>query len=121
MSEIRESKDLSCAAFGECQAHKYVMSLIDETKVMAKELHRGQEEISKAIIMLTENQKELRRMSERWDYVIKELKDKDAKQDTEITRNSDFVNKAVGVIGSISLVAVVASAVTAIVSFLFKL
>lgn len=98
----------------ECQAHAHVMSLITETREANKNLEKGIHDLKEAIIMLTHNQEELRRLNARWDIMFNKLEAKNLSQDTEIMKNTMFVNKAMGVVGAISFLAFIVSAVSAI-------
>lgn len=103
-----------------CQAHDYMMELIKELRGMSDVLMTGQNDIKANVIKLSENLLEMRRVNERMDLIVKELKETDAKAEAKILKNSDFVNKAVGVIGAISIVAVLASAITGIVTLIIN-
>ena len=104
----------------ECQAHTYVMDLIVRLDETQEKLMDGQADIKGNLVKLTENLFEIQRLNTRFDQMMGELKEKDASQDIKIDQNSAFVNKAIGVVGAISLIAVCSSAVTAVLSFLFK-
>lgn len=121
-----ESRDFHCPETGaacnitECAAHKYVMEILTDTKALANDLSTGQRNIEKAIIMLTENQSEMRRMGERWDAVIGKLEAKDLSQDAEIFKNQSYINRAIGAVASVSFLSIIISSISALFLFLFK-
>lgn len=110
---------ISCG-LNECVAHRYVMQLIEDTKELTKELARGQADLREVIAHLVESQGELRRVGDRLDYVIRELKEENLRRDAEIMKNRAFVDKAVGVIGSLSIISAVGSAILGLLHFISK-
>lgn len=103
-----------------CEVHENTMALIAKLDNFQVKLMEGQMEIKENLIRLTENILEMKRLNQRFDDMARELKVKDEKQDKEIHQNSAFVNKALGVVGSISIIAVIATGLMAILTYLFK-
>ena len=104
----------------ECQAHRYVMQLIDETRSTVRAQQDTVFRLDKSIAILTANQTELAKLSARWDHIVCKLEDKDKAQDSLIASNTNFTNKALGTIGSISFIAFIASVVTGVLQYLFE-
>lgn len=103
-----------------CEAHVFTMDLISKLEGVTEKLMDGQHDIKENIIRLTENLLELQRTNQRYDKMCEEVKAKDKEQDDQIKHNSAFVNKAIGVVGAISLIAVMASGITAVLTFFLR-
>ena len=119
------SEQLNCPQpehcnLAECQAHKYVMQLIDEARSSVKIQQETIYRLDKSIAILTTNQTELAKLGARWDHVVTKLEEKDKAQDKEIAQNTNFTNKALGTIGAISFIAFIASVVTGVLQYLFE-
>lgn len=88
----------------ECQAHQYVMGLIADLKEDKTKMEAAQKLLTENVIKMTENLLELQRYSLRNDEMLKELKEFNGKQDSKIDKNSAFMYKAIGVVGSFSMI-----------------
>ena len=103
-----------------CEVHESTMALINKIDERTLALLSGQMDIKENLIRLTENLFEMQRLNKRFDHVVEELKIKDEKQDEKIDKNSGFVNKAIGVVGAISLIAAIGTVVMSILTFFLK-
>ena len=103
-----------------CAVHDTTMDLINRVDERTLQLMAGQMDIKENLIRLSENLLELQRLNTRFDHMTEELKIKDERQDEKIERNSSFVNKAIGVVGAISIIAALGTVVMSILTFFLK-
>ena len=103
-----------------CSVHESTMELISKVDERTIQLMSGQMDIKENLIRLSENLLELQRLNVRFDHMTEELKVKDEKQDEKIEKNSSFVNKAIGVVGAISIIAALGTVVMSILTFFLK-
>lgn len=103
-----------------CSVHESTMELIMTVDRRTLDILSGQMDIKENLIRLSENFLELQHLNQRFDHMIEELKIKDEKQNDKIESNSSFVNKAVGVVGAISIIAALSTVVMMVLTFFLK-
>jgi hypothetical protein len=116
MSE-ESKKSIPCGG-SECEAHIFVIDLVKELQISYARLTEGQMDIKENLIRLTENLLETQRSTARFELLVAELKTRDKEQDVKIESNRDFMNKAIGVVGSVSFLATIVSAVAVLITYL---
>ena len=94
-----------------CEAHFHVMELISKLEGVSDKLVEGQSDIKQSIVKLTENLLEMQRANNRFEKRCEEQDRINNQHEEKIRKNSDFVNKAIGVVGSISVLAMLGSLV----------
>jgi len=114
------AEDHNATPCATCAVHETTMDLINKVDERTIQLMSGQMDIKENLIRLSENLLELQRLNARFDHMTEELKIKDERQDEKIERNSSFVNKAIGVVGAISIIAALGTVVMSILTFFLK-
>jgi hypothetical protein len=94
---------------------------LKDMRNMTSELSRGQKAIESSLIKLTENLHEMQRMDQRIDMrlesIITNQKAKDDEQDKEIRDQRAYINKALGVLGTLTFLV---PTIISVVSYLNK-
>ena len=93
-----------------CEAHLYMSEGVKEIKTMSSELSRGQQALENSMIKLTENFSEMQRLSLKLEAVVISQDIKNAAQDEVIGKQRDFMNKAMGVLGVLTMLVPILSA-----------
>ena len=114
------AEDHNATPCATCAVHETTMDLINKVDERTIQLMSGQMDIKENLIRLSENLLELQRLNARFDHMTEELKIKDERQDEKIEKNSSFVNKAIGVVGAISIIAALGTVVMSILTFFLK-
>jgi len=114
------AEDHNATPCATCAVHETTMDLINKVDERTIQLMSGQMDIKENLIRLSENLLELQRLNTRFDHMTEELKIKDERQDEKIEKNSSFVNKAIGVVGAISIIAALGTVVMSILTFFLK-
>ena len=86
----------------DCEAHMYMVETMRELKDMDRRLLDNQQALERASIKLTENFLELQRTNTRLDQLFTEQKEKDDQQDKLIADQGAFMNKAIGVLSTLT-------------------
>ena len=92
----------------DCEAHAYMMDTMRELKEMDKRLVENQQALCVASVKLTENFAELQRTNERLDALFKAQSVKDEEQDKLIAAQGAFMNKAIGVLSTLTFIVPIA-------------
>lgn len=82
----------------DCEAHLFMVETVKEIKAMNLELMRSQQALENSVIKLSENLQELQRMNARIDAIMLKQEAKEKSQDEEISKQRDFMNKALGIV-----------------------
>lgn len=83
----------------ECEAHRFVMSYVEDLRKVTESLSDHQREHKETIVKLTENLLELQRFNIHVLEALKELKDYNVVQDGKTNKNEKFAIKISAVIG----------------------
>ena len=86
-----------------CEAHIYMAEVMKEMKLLTVELCKNYQSLENSIVKLTENFNELSRINKRLEDVIATQYKRDAEQDAALQKQRDFINKVIGVLGTITL------------------
>lgn len=105
--------DQGTKCIGHCLDHNYMLETAMDLKVHKDECAENLQDLKNNVVRLTEN---LHGVQE----ILKEMKDYNNRQDEEIKDNTKFVYKAIGVIGSMSVFAAMATPIIWVVRQLLE-
>lgn len=95
-------------SFPKCEMHDFVMKTVDHMKDMQEVSINANHAQETLVVKLTENLLELQRNNERLQKLFESLQEENKARDKRIEDNSKFIHKAVGVLGGLTFIALLA-------------
>lgn len=99
--------ETSCS-FPKCEMHDFVINTVDHMKEMQETAMSSNNSQGLLLVKLTENLLELQRNNERLQKLFEKMQSENEKRDKKIDDNSKFIYKAIGVLGSLTFISILA-------------